>query len=373
MNIAIIGAGLAGLAAGRILARAGHEVVIFEKSHDYGGRLASRTIAHGHPVPVDHGAPFIPGPSKEMANEYVDLLQELTGQSIIRKWTGLVSQYRDGKLHHPGSSEDQTVRYIAPAGMNAIGRYLGRWMDLHFGEKVAGITHIGGLGVKKKPWIINSSGINVFEADAVIIATSAIEAYGLVSTAQDELEMRKMITVLDDIPYTAVCSLAAVYEERRKESWSAISCDHPYLSWVFHESEKRDTAGQTILLAHSTDAYAKHIKGPEITGDQMNQLLQALSEVLGAWAGKPVWHESHFWNYARPKKSLPYPYLESLDEQAPLAVVGDYFQQGPNEEQGPIEGQGPIKGQASIERQASIEGTYLSGVRLGSRWVEKFS
>lgn len=53
-DIAIIGAGIAGLTAASALAGAGHAVRVFEKSGGLGGRLATRRSAAGS---FDHGAP----------------------------------------------------------------------------------------------------------------------------------------------------------------------------------------------------------------------------------------------------------------------------------------------------------------------------
>lgn len=53
-NVAIIGAGLAGLTAAAELVAAGREVTVFDKSRGTGGRLATR---RGEPGPFDHGAP----------------------------------------------------------------------------------------------------------------------------------------------------------------------------------------------------------------------------------------------------------------------------------------------------------------------------
>ncbi len=56
MRVAVVGAGLAGLAAARELDAAGHEVVIYEKSRGAGGRTSTRQSPHGR---FDHGAPFL--------------------------------------------------------------------------------------------------------------------------------------------------------------------------------------------------------------------------------------------------------------------------------------------------------------------------
>ena len=57
-RIAVVGAGIAGLAAARTLADAGFEVVVIEASDRLGGRL--RTVADDDfPIPVELGSPFV--------------------------------------------------------------------------------------------------------------------------------------------------------------------------------------------------------------------------------------------------------------------------------------------------------------------------
>jgi renalase len=52
--VAIVGAGIAGLAAARQLSDAGMAVTVFEKSGDIGGRMATRTLGT---MTFDHGVP----------------------------------------------------------------------------------------------------------------------------------------------------------------------------------------------------------------------------------------------------------------------------------------------------------------------------
>ena len=55
LNIAIIGAGIAGITAARTLANAGHHVQVFEKSRGPGGRMSTRESNFGT---FDHGAQY---------------------------------------------------------------------------------------------------------------------------------------------------------------------------------------------------------------------------------------------------------------------------------------------------------------------------
>ncbi|WP_269139402.1 FAD-dependent oxidoreductase [Burkholderia vietnamiensis] len=48
-HIAIVGAGIAGLACARVLSDAGHHVTVYEKSRGVGGRMSTRRelVVHG--------------------------------------------------------------------------------------------------------------------------------------------------------------------------------------------------------------------------------------------------------------------------------------------------------------------------------------
>ena len=54
-HIAVIGAGIAGMACARTLAQAGHKVSVFEKSRGAGGRMSTKGTEFGG---FDHGAQY---------------------------------------------------------------------------------------------------------------------------------------------------------------------------------------------------------------------------------------------------------------------------------------------------------------------------
>ena len=61
IGLAIIGAGLAGISAGRLARRQGVTPLIFDKGRGIGGRLATRraTLDDGTVLRFDHGAQFM--------------------------------------------------------------------------------------------------------------------------------------------------------------------------------------------------------------------------------------------------------------------------------------------------------------------------
>ena len=55
-DVAVIGAGIAGLTAARHLHQAGYRILVLEKSRGLGGRLATRRVDG---QPIDHGCRYI--------------------------------------------------------------------------------------------------------------------------------------------------------------------------------------------------------------------------------------------------------------------------------------------------------------------------
>ena len=82
----IVGAGVAGLACGRALQRAGRKVVLLERAREVGGRCATRSCEG---QPVDLGPMFFHGQDPS----FLKALEELAGApgaGARRDWPGQV-------------------------------------------------------------------------------------------------------------------------------------------------------------------------------------------------------------------------------------------------------------------------------------------
>ena len=111
MRVAIVGAGLAGLMAGRTLAEAGHEVVLLDKGRSPGGRLATRRIGA---ATLDHGAQFFTVRSEAFAAR----VDRWEADGLVRVWCRGF-EVEDG---HP--------RYAVRGGMNALAKHLATGLDV---------------------------------------------------------------------------------------------------------------------------------------------------------------------------------------------------------------------------------------------------
>ena len=90
INIAIIGAGLAGLTAANIL-KNNANITLFEKSRGVGGRIATR---RSEPYFFDHGAQFF----KARSAEFKDFINPMIKQGIIQTWNARFVEFENRKI-----------------------------------------------------------------------------------------------------------------------------------------------------------------------------------------------------------------------------------------------------------------------------------
>ncbi|MCA1801381.1 MAG: FAD-dependent oxidoreductase [Rhodothermaceae bacterium] len=344
MIIGVIGAGIAGLTAARKLALAGHEVTIFEKSNGLGGRMATRYAGEQLDIKTDHGAPCFTARSEEF-RQFVD---ELLKNGIADVWADHFPYFTGEMILEKHPDIPVEPHYFAPGGMNKIGKYLSRWVDVRFNAKVNGFTYLGDKAHKKRNWMINFSDFSVMEVDAVIVATPAPQAYGLIENAQDETPFKWIIRNIDTISYQPCYTLMVNLGNQPAPEWKAIQCNHKSLRWIGNEATKRRNNGNTVIVVQSSAAFASAYINSNVS-EVTRSLLMAVKEITGLDASKPVWSQLHFWKYRNPRNVMPGYFVEPVEHAAPAALIGDYF------------------GEAD-----GVESAYLSGLKLAEQWLDKY-
>lgn len=341
MKIAIIGAGISGLTAGRVLSQAGHEVVVFEKSGGYGGRLATRRNDEKSDLKFDHGVTnFSAGDSK-----FQSFVDELTEKGIVKEWEGTFARCdSNGNIT---TLEPASPYYIAREGMNTIGKYLGRHMDTRLNTKVSGLTHIGENRSVKRSWMLNFPTALTESADAVIISAPARQAYGLLNTTIDEIETLKLVREIDEVQYESQFSMMANFKKGENLDWNALECDDNIIEWITNENSKRKEMKGLSLVIQTTSEFAKKQSGEE-AGKIAEAISDRLAKLLGGWAALPDSKQLHFWKYSRAANPLPHDFMEIKGNETPLALVGAYMNGN------------------------TVESAYLSGLKLGQYWADRF-
>lgn len=342
MVIGIIGAGLSGLTAGRILAKAGHEVTIFEKSKGYGGRMATRYAGKDLAAKMDHGLSYFGVKS----DEFREFTAELLDQGLVQTWGDNFVAYDGQKILNSPPNESSGAIYTSTKGMNKIGKYLGRWVDIRTETKVGGLTYFGTNRSKKRSWMMNLTSSDTFGADAVIIALPAPQAYGVIASTIDETNTLKIVRQIDEVSYSPAFSLMAGYGSQDVPDWQGIVCNNSALDFISNENLKRDTQ-ETSFVLHASESFTREHRNQDAE-TVSEKMVDEFARIAGGWASTPEWHQLHFWRYSRAEKVINSPYLELEDEDAPLALVGDYLNGN------------------------TVDDAYRSGYKLAQDWLKKF-
>lgn len=344
MVIGIIGAGIAGLAAGRLLAKSGHEVTIIEKSRGYGGRMATRYAGKESKTKLDHGLSYFTANSPEFQS-FVD---ELLEQDLIKRWGEDLALFDGENFYEKSPNLENKVSFAATEGMNSIGKYLSRWVDVRTETLAGGLTHLGANRSKKRTWMINLTASNTFEADAVIIATPAPQAYGILQTSTNEVQALKIIREIDEISYSPCYSLMVGYGDSEIPEWEGVHCQNSMVQFISNEASKKAEKQECSLVVQTTPGFTRSMYGQK-DENIIKEILDHLSSIIGSWSATPEWSQLHYWRYSRAEKVLDRSFMELDFDDAPLALIGDYFNGN------------------------SVDDAYRSGFLLAKEWINKYS
>lgn len=341
MVIGIIGAGLSGLAAGRLLARAGHEVTVFEKSSGFGGRMATRYAGDDHQIKMDHGLTHF----ETKSDVFREFTAELLDKNLIQIWGRRFAAYDGINLIDKAPNQSASPIYTSTKGMNAIGKYLARWVDVRTDSKVGGLTYFGTNRSKKRSWMINLTSSETFGADAVIIALPAPQAYGILATTIDETNTLKIVRKIDEVSYRPAFSLMLGYKSVELPEWDGVICRNSPLDFISNESSKREEQAPAFVI-HAGPEFTRQYRDKDRDLISRNMISEFI-EIAGGWAASPEWHQIHYWKYNRAEKVIGSSFMELEDEDAPLALVGDYYNGN------------------------TVDDAYSSGYTLAKHWIKK--
>jgi monoamine oxidase len=134
LRIGIVGAGISGLIAARLLDQAGHEVTVFEARDRVGGRIHTLDLLEDGSLPVDAGASRIPSNHThtlfwlrhlgiEIEAKYPERgrLVRLTGaRRQVGRDVAALSQHAVHRAISHGEEEDLTERSVVPATLRLL-------------------------------------------------------------------------------------------------------------------------------------------------------------------------------------------------------------------------------------------------------------
>lgn len=283
MEIAVIGAGPAGLACARALAAGGHKAVVFEKSRGPGGRMSSRRAGE---LRFDHGCP---------------MLEEGIAASAFREAGAEVERFADGVVCAPAMN----------AGAKALADGISLRTQVEI-ERVAGAPD--GLEL-----FAGGESLGVFER--VAVTAPAPQAANLLADVAPALADRAL-----EARFSPCWAVMAAWEDEVLPGDVDLVRDpspETELAWAVRESAKpgRDP-GERWTLQAGPRWSEEHLEAESIEVER--HLLGALGVALQAGGALPPpdFLATHRWRYSRVTEALDEPFL--LDELVGIGATGDW-------------------------------------------------
>ena len=327
LNIAIIGAGMAGITAARTLVQAGHRVHVFEKSRGAGGRMSTRESVHGS---FDHGAQYFTVRDARFSLA----LQTVAGTpEICRPWSANAVRVLDPLGHvFEASRTTKEAHFVAKPGMNALVRHwaqpLGKALQLqtavHRLERMPNgqwVVHASnGSGSQNMPEV--HSGF-----DRVLLAMPSVQAEQLLRNSAPHVAGAHLFDALAKVEVAPCWTLMLAFPNASQPGlahlgpqWNAARSTHHRVAWLARESSKPGRGQIERWTVQASAAWSQeHLEddAPRVQA----KLLRAFSELTGIRA-EPSFAQVHRWRYA--KTTVPLGVSHQYHAATGLGTCGDW-------------------------------------------------
>lgn len=345
MNIAIIGAGLSGLACARGLRQGGHAVTLFERGDGPGGRIATmRTEVGG----FDHGAQYLTARHPAFVAE----TERWAGVGAIAPWdvtAHALSAAAGRPPARPASTGGTTRRWVGVPGMAAVPALLAEGLDVRCGASIVRIDAVGDARTAPR-WSLQSldeggGAVAVTEGlfDAVVVATPPAVVAALLASAAEAAAQARGADI--EPCWALMIGFAEPIAADLQRVGDAAFVDSGRLAWIARESSKpqRRVGERWTVHAQSSWSVEHFDDDPE---DVKAKLLKGFHEATGT-IEQPVYATVYRWRHALARTSLSCDFLWDPDRR--LAACGDWC------------------------RGYRVEDAWLSGTLLAGRITEAFA
>jgi renalase len=329
LHVAVVGAGMAGIACARTLLQAGHRVTLFEKSRGFGGRMSTRRTEFGG---FDHGAQYFTVRDSRFARVL------LTAQTMVRPWSVSTVRVLDEFGHVLASAPPPTEpHFVAVPGMSGLVHHWAQPLahpELHGHLPARTLTatrvhHIERDALHPEQWQLKAEDgdggqLVLGGFDRVLLALPHLQAHDLLLSSGLAPELRQTLTTVQVAP---CWTLMVAYPNAMQPGlphlgpqWNAARSTHHRISWLARENSKPARERIERWTVQASPAWSfKHLEDdPERV---KAKLLKGFAEITGIRATPP--HAVvHRWRYAQTQVPLGRSHL--FDPALGIGLCGDW-------------------------------------------------
>lgn len=320
-RIAVIGAGIAGLACARTLRQAGQSVSVFEAAAQPGGRMATLATPFGS---FDTGAQYFTVRDARLATAL-----EATAPDLARRWSASAVRVLDehGRVAEAARPRGEP-HWVAAPTMDALPA---RWAEPLQADGTlqlsAHVQHLAPDALDNRRWQVQVQGPADEQRvhagfDALVLALPAPEAQRLLAGTPAAAELAGPLQAVEIAPCWNL-SLAfpnASQPGTLGPQWNAARSTHHRVAWLTRESSKPGREPIERWTVQASPAWsAEHAADPaaRVTA----KLLKAFAEITGIRA-TPGWTEARLWPQARTLRPFGQPFV--WDARRGIGLCGDW-------------------------------------------------
>jgi len=291
-SVAVVGAGLAGLACARALHEAGVPVRVFESQRAPGGRLATRRFAIAN---FDHGAQYLTAGDRG----FRVLLEHAAAAGSAAAWQPQWPQHDGGD-----------ALWVGTPGMAALARHFAAGLDVEYGTRVVRLVD------GRRGWtLLDDRGAAHADYTAVALAIPAPAAAALAAGCTPLVARVRMVPM-------APCWAAMVaFDEPLSGVADAGFTGDPLLAWYARNSSKPGRGAREAWVLHASPGWSR-VEFDQPPRNVQQALIDRFSEHVGRVLPRALVTDAYRWRHARVEEPLGEPFL--LDRESAVGFCGDW-------------------------------------------------
>ncbi|MDW3177341.1 MAG: FAD-dependent oxidoreductase [Acidimicrobiia bacterium] len=301
-EIAIIGAGLSGLAAAQVLLDGGRSVTLVDKGRGVGGRLATRRIDD---ATLDHGAQFF----TVRGNAFREVVDLAIAEGAVDTWC------------HGFDADDGYPRYRGTKGMNGFAKWLAARVE-QSGGTIIKSTRVASITAEDATWRLNIDDGSTLEASNVITTAPVPQTLDLLTAGKIELE-GTIAAELSTITYKPTLALMVTLDGPGAvpQPGGVQRTEEDLFTFLADNHQKGVSAKPALTFHVNGDVTAA--RWDDSPDDIISDLLPEASPWIGS--ANVVKVQLHKWKFAGPHVPHPDPCVVARREPGLLVLAGDAF------------------------------------------------
>lgn len=287
--IAIIGAGMAGLACGEELSASGQEVRLFDKGRGPGGRMSTRRITIGDTeVGFDHGAQYFTARD----GEFLTQVNRWQKEGIVTPWLA--------------AGDDA---WVGMPSMNAPLADMASRLHVRYSSRIDRLESDGNA------WRLIGKDLDSVSYAAVIVAIPAEQVPELTNEHCPSFALAAK-AIRSDPCWTVMVAFSEPLVVKVD-----VLKPHGDIIWAARNSSKPGRGAVETWVIQASADWSRRYKGA-LKADVVKAMLSEFENTISHELPEPLFEQAHNWLYAR-SGSNGYGYL--WDRTIGIGVCGDWL------------------------------------------------